>query len=257
MAGLFLAWVMAEAQTYSPPHTYYSSPPPTQTPPTASLSKKQPPVSPPAKKYTPPPPPSKKNTPPPKKNTPPPPPPPSKKPSTPTWPSPPPPPTNVPTPPSTTPIWPSSPPPPSSTVEAKKVRCKNKAYSTCYFRQFTCPADCPNSCDVDCHTCSPVCDCNKPGAVCQEPRFIGADGLTFYFHGKKDRNFCLVSDPNLHINAHFIGKRNPTMGRDFTWVQSLGILFDNHYIYIGARKTAMWNDAIDRLTLSFDRPQRD
>lgn len=91
-----------------------------------------------------------------------------------------------------------------------------------------------------------------PGAVCQDPRFIGADGLTFYFHGKKDKDFCLVSDTNLHINAHFIGRRNIKMGRDFTWVQSLGILFENHRIYVGAKKTATWDNTKDRLDLSFD-----
>lgn len=42
------------------------------------------------------------------------------------------------------------------------------------------------------------------------------------------------------------------MGRDFTWVQALGILFDDHKLYIGAQKTSTWNDANDRLSLSFD-----
>lgn len=42
------------------------------------------------------------------------------------------------------------------------------------------------------------------------------------------------------------------MGRDFTWVQSLGILFDNHQLFIGAKKTATWDDAVDRLELSYD-----
>lgn len=42
------------------------------------------------------------------------------------------------------------------------------------------------------------------------------------------------------------------MGRDFTWVQSLGILFDNHQLFIGAKKTAIWDDAVDRLELSYD-----
>lgn len=42
------------------------------------------------------------------------------------------------------------------------------------------------------------------------------------------------------------------MKRDFTWVQSLGILFDNHKLYIGAQKTATWDDAVDRLSLVFD-----
>lgn len=88
--------------------------------------------------------------------------------------------------------------------------------------------------------------------MCQDPRFVGADGITFYFHGKKDKDFCIVSDNNLHINAHFIGRRNENMGRDFTWVQSLGILFNNHQILVGAKKTTTWDDAVDRLELSFD-----
>lgn len=95
-------------------------------------------------------------------------------------------------------------------------------------------------------------DCNRPGAVCQDPRFIGADGITFYFHGKKDQDFCLVSDSNLHINAHFIGRRNENMKRDFTWVQSLGILFDTHQLYLGAMKTATWDDSVDRIAVVFD-----
>ncbi|KAL9247301.1 hypothetical protein vseg_020745 [Gypsophila vaccaria] len=160
---------------------------------------------------------------------------------------PPPPPTPTPSPPAVTPS------PPSSDVSPKHhARCMNKNYPECYFRQFTCPEGCADSCQVDCVTCRPVCDCNKPGAVCQDPRFVGADGLAFYFHGKKDQDFCLVSDSNLHINGHFIGRRNANMGRDFTWVQSLGIMFNSHKLYIGARKTATWNDALDRLALAFD-----
>lgn len=95
-----------------------------------------------------------------------------------------------------------------------------------------------------------MADCDRPGAVCQDPRFIGGDGITFYFHGKKDRDFCLVSDSNLHINAHLIGKRNPNLKRDFTWVQSLGILIDGHQIFIGAQKTAAWDDSVDRLAVA-------
>jgi len=95
--------------------------------------------------------------------------------------------------------------------------------------------------------------CDYPGAVCQDPRFIGGDGITFYFHGKKDKDFCLLTDPNLHINAHFIGKRNENMTRDFTWVQSIGVLFDNHRLFIGAQKTFTWDDAKDHLALAFDK----
>lgn len=88
--------------------------------------------------------------------------------------------------------------------------------------------------------------------MCQDPRFIGGDGITFYFHGKKDHDFCLLSDPNLHINAHFIGKRNSNMKRDFTWVQSIGILFGKHQLFVGALKTAAWDDSVDRLAITFD-----
>ncbi|KAF1890670.1 hypothetical protein Lal_00013265 [Lupinus albus] len=152
--------------------------------------------------------------------------------------------------PSTPPTQPSTNPPSTSTP--KKVRCKNKKYSKCYNIEHVCPNTCPGGCEVDCDTCKAVCTCDRPGAVCQDPRFIGGDGITFYFHGKKDSNFCLVSDPNLHINAHFIGRRNHNMKRDFTWVQSIAILFDNHQLFIGAHKTSMWEDSIDQLALSID-----
>ncbi|XP_050209957.1 uncharacterized protein LOC126660469 [Mercurialis annua] len=181
------------------------------------------------------------------------PPPPSPSPPTPTpSPSPPPPPT--PTPSSPPPPTPSTPTPTPSTpsTSPKTATCKNSYYPHCYNTKHVCPSSCPGGCEVDCVTCKPVCKCDRPGAVCQDPRFIGGDGLTFYFHGKKDRDFCLVSDSNLHINAHFIGKRNKKMARDFTWVQSIAILFDNHQIFLGALKTSTWDDSVDRLSLSFD-----
>jgi hypothetical protein len=97
-----------------------------------------------------------------------------------------------------------------------------------------------------------VCDF-YPGVSCGDPRFTGGDGNTFYFHGKKDRDLCLVTDAGLHINAHFIGKRNPAMRRDFTWIQALGIRFaGDHRLYMGAQKTAKWDNDIDRLELAFD-----
>ncbi|WZY73260.1 hypothetical protein YC2023_005500 [Brassica napus] len=153
-------------------------------------------------------------------------------------------------------VPPSSPTPtPPSDGEAgagvRRARCKKKG-SPCYGVEYSCPSACPRSCEVDCVTCKPLCNCDKPGSVCQDPRFIGGDGLTFYFHGKKDSNFCLISDPNLHINAHFIGKRRPGMARDFTWVQSIAVLFGTHRFYVGALKTATWDDSVDRISASLD-----
>ncbi|XP_076895472.1 uncharacterized protein LOC143548103, partial [Bidens hawaiensis] len=152
----------------------------------------------------------------------------------------------------TTPQSPPTPWYPTPPSKPKKAKCKNSKYPKCYDTEHTCPASCPNQCTVNCVSCKPVCTCDMPGAVCQDPRFIGADGITFYFHGKKDQDFCLVADNNLHINGHFIGKRNKNMGRDFTWVQSIGVLFDNHKLKISAQKTFTWDDSIDRISITFD-----
>ncbi|KAL6624627.1 hypothetical protein ACP70R_031948 [Stipagrostis hirtigluma subsp. patula] len=117
----------------------------------------------------------------------------------------------------------------------------------------TCPSRCPKKCLVLCPTCKTFCLCDfYPGVSCGDPRFTGADGNNFYFHGKKDQDFCIVSDAGLHINAHFIGKRNPEMTRDFTWIQALGVRFAHHTLLLAAAKTAKWDPAADRLTVAFD-----
>ncbi|KAL6595507.1 hypothetical protein ACP70R_047847 [Stipagrostis hirtigluma subsp. patula] len=125
--------------------------------------------------------------------------------------------------------------------------------ATCYTRR-ECPARCPRSCYVHCDTCQLVCACSLPGASCGDPRFVGGDGNAFYFHGRRDADFCVVSDRDLHINAHFIGKRRGGGGgRDFTWIQAIAVLFGgDHRLYVGARKTATWNDDVDLLEVVVD-----
>ncbi|TVU18405.1 hypothetical protein EJB05_34501, partial [Eragrostis curvula] len=121
----------------------------------------------------------------------------------------------------------------------------------------TCPNRCRTKCLVLCPTCKTFCLCDfYPGVSCGDPRFTGGDGTNFYFHGKKDADFCILSDANLHINAHFIGNHNPELKRDFTWIQALGVLFaaggDHHALHLGAAKAAKWDPAADHLNISFD-----
>lgn len=95
-------------------------------------------------------------------------------------------------------------------------------------------------------------NCYRPGSACHDPRFIGGDGIVFYFHGKSNEHFSLVSDPNFQINARFTGHRPAGRSRDFTWIQALGFLFKSHKFSLEATKVATWDDEIDHLRFSFD-----
>uniref|UniRef100_A0ACD5V1J6 Uncharacterized protein n=1 Tax=Avena sativa TaxID=4498 RepID=A0ACD5V1J6_AVESA len=143
-------------------------------------------------------------------------------------------------------------PKPKVKVKPIQVVCDMLRLNPLCYQKFECPNSCPQSCYVDCYTCKPVCVCNTPGA-CGDPRFIGGDGNAFYFHGSKDADFCVVSDRDLHINAHFIGKSGHSgMSRDFTWIQAIAVLFDGHRLYVGARKTGTWDDAVEHLEITLD-----
>jgi hypothetical protein len=140
--------------------------------------------------------------------------------------------------------------------------------SPCAYQQISCPWECPSTnpydpsakvCYVNCNspTCKAECksrkaNCNTPGAACLDPRFIGADGTVFYFHGKRNEHFSLVSDLNLQINARFIGLRPAGRPRDSTWIQALGILFGSHSFSVEAEKAATWEDEIDHLKFSYN-----
>ncbi|XP_010278351.1 PREDICTED: uncharacterized protein LOC104612590 [Nelumbo nucifera] len=151
---------------------------------------------------------------------------------------------------------------------SQRLTCNNRR-SKCFLKYATCPAECPTvvpvnpnatkGCFLDCTapTCEAVCrnrkpNCYSPGAACFDPRFIGGDGIVFYFHGKSNEHFSLVSDPNLQINARFIGLRPAGRTRDFTWIQALGIMFDSHTFTLEATRAARWDDEVDHFRFSFD-----
>nr|GEY85632.1 hypothetical protein [Tanacetum cinerariifolium]GFA51604.1 hypothetical protein [Tanacetum cinerariifolium] len=87
------------------------------------------------------------------------------------------------------------------------------------------------------------------------PRFIGGDGIVFYFHGKSNEHFSLLSDSDLQINARFIGLRPQGRTRDYTWIQALGLKFGQHNFTLEATKTEKWDDNVDHLKLSYDRAE--
>ncbi|XP_076907142.1 uncharacterized protein LOC143563498 [Bidens hawaiensis] len=144
--------------------------------------------------------------------------------------------------------------------------CKSKG--ACYYKTLTCPKECPEKkpkknkknkgCFINCGSkCEATCKwrrpkCNGYGSLCYDPRFIGGDGVMFYFHGGKGRDFALVSDTNLQINAHFIGSRPNGRRRDYTWVQSLSIMFDTHTLVISAKKATQWDESVDSLIVKWD-----
>ncbi|RVX08536.1 hypothetical protein CK203_014235 [Vitis vinifera] len=88
---------------------------------------------------------------------------------------------------------------PTRPVKPQRVTCYNHG-SKCFLKYVTCPAQCPQvqpkdgkskGCFLDCYSpkCEAVCrgrkpNCNGVGAACFDPRFIGGDGIVFYFHGK-------------------------------------------------------------------------
>ncbi|XP_061367222.1 uncharacterized protein LOC133310321 [Gastrolobium bilobum] len=140
--------------------------------------------------------------------------------------------------------------------------------SPCFRKKIPCPAECPQKspsdptakvCYLDCN--SPICkaqckhrkpNCNGHGSACLDPRFVGGDGIVFYFHGRRNEHFSLVSDVNLQINARFIGLRPEGRTRDYTWIQALGILFDSNKFSIEASPVAIWDDEIDHLKFSYN-----
>ncbi|KAK1361876.1 Root cap [Heracleum sosnowskyi] len=138
----------------------------------------------------------------------------------------------------------------------------------CGGKQIYCPKQCPTfkastekgkGCFIDCNSrdCEAICktrkpNCNGIGSACYDPRFVGGDGVMFYFHGKTNEHFSLVSDTNFHINARFIGRRPQGRSRDNTWIQGLSLMFGSHTFTLSANKVAKWDSGIDQFLFTYD-----
>ncbi|KAL5711439.1 hypothetical protein ACHQM5_021895 [Ranunculus cassubicifolius] len=155
---------------------------------------------------------------------------------------------------------------PIKKTKQEQVYCEAKK-SKCYGKTITCPVECPTrkpkhkkdkGCFMDCSSkCETTCKYRKPkcegfGSICYDPRFIGGDGVMFYFHGATGGDFALVSDDDFQINAHFIGTRPVGRTRDYTWVQALSVMFGNHNLVLAAKKVSHWDDSIDSLIVRWD-----
>ncbi|KAJ6332900.1 hypothetical protein OIU77_008865 [Salix suchowensis] len=156
--------------------------------------------------------------------------------------------------------------PPPDSRPSRYFYCSS--VSRCGRHVIPCPMECPTTsspdpgaklCYVDCEVphCFVQCrqrkpNCDAPGSACFDPRFIGGDGIVFYFHGKSNEHFSLVSDFDLQINSRFIGHRPAGRTRDFTWIQSLGILFNSQTFSLEATRAASWDSEVDHLKFSYD-----
>ncbi|KAM1150169.1 hypothetical protein EV2_031597 [Malus domestica] len=163
---------------------------------------------------------------------------------------------------------PPNPPNPPNANHPPDVKVCSGKKSPCFGKQVHCPKECPSTsptdkmakmCYLNCD--SPICkaeckspkpNCKGPGSACLDPRFIGGDGVVFYFHGKKNEYFNLVSDPNLQINSRFIGVSPEGRTRDNTWIQALGLLFDSNSFSLEASKASVWDDEIDHLKFTYN-----
>ncbi|XVE59814.1 hypothetical protein DITRI_Ditri05aG0077100 [Diplodiscus trichospermus] len=148
----------------------------------------------------------------------------------------------------------------------ERAYCKGKG--ACFQKTLVCPSECPErkpkknkkqkGCHINCGSkCEATCKWRKPkcdgyGSLCYDPRFVGGDGVLFYFHGSMDGNFAIVSDDKFQINAHFIGTRPQGRTRDFTWVQALAVMFDTHTLVIAANRVSHWDDNVDALSVRWD-----
>ncbi|GJP52559.1 hypothetical protein CLOM_g11661 [Closterium sp. NIES-68] len=85
-------------------------------------------------------------------------------------------------------------------------------------------------------TVGSLCTANEKG----DPHFTGADGSHFDFSGRPNRNYALISDAHIQINAFFGGRYGvwANHAKALTWIRSLAILTGHHLLVLDARRGA-------------------
>ncbi|KAK4356398.1 hypothetical protein RND71_025369 [Anisodus tanguticus] len=112
----------------------------------------------------------------------------------------------------------------------------------CYYRTLTCPTECPQRKPKQ----------NKKQKGCYGD-YLGVMVMVLYATiPAKETDFAIVSDDNLHINAHLIGTRPQGRKRDYTWVQTLSVMFDTHTLVLGAKKASHWDEKVDALIMQWN-----
>ncbi|WOK96148.1 hypothetical protein Cni_G04855 [Canna indica] len=65
-------------------------------------------------------------------------------------------------------------------------------------------------------------------------------------------NVQLGLQPRPPNQCRFIGLRSACRPCDFTWIQALGLMYDNHAFTVEATRAARWDAAVDHLSFTFD-----
>ncbi|CAN1239077.1 hypothetical protein LINGRAPRIM_LOCUS2262 [Linum grandiflorum] len=114
--------------------------------------------------------------------------------------------------------------------KAETVWCNN-TLSRCSGAYVDCPAECPSTTYPNAQ--SKVCHINCDHPLCKPQ--------------------CMKRKPNyFQINGRFIGHRPSGRSRDFTWIQSLGIVFNSHKFTLEATKAATWDSNVEHLKFAYN-----
>ncbi|CAI5536818.1 unnamed protein product [Closterium sp. Naga37s-1] len=85
-------------------------------------------------------------------------------------------------------------------------------------------------------TVGSLCTANEKG----DPHFTGADGSHFDFSGRPNRNYALISDAHVQVNAFFGGRYGvwANHAKALTWIRSLAVMTGHHLLILDARRGA-------------------